>query len=250
LRAAHGDIGMRSCGAPVSSAFLYVGIVAIWAFVLVPRWLYRHHAAQQADYDAADGPESQDYEYGPQAEAGEYYAAPVANAAPLPADSQSADEESADEESADDHAQHEQPASPYDASPPSQRSGRAGSARPLTRSKVLQARRRLLTLLVLIAAVAGACTALKLTAWWACIPPAAMLVMYLLLLRETAIADAEQARRRAAYEARQWAAYEREREAAWQPDEEPSAEIIDISARVGDQLYDQYADATVRAVGD
>ena len=31
---------------------------------------------------------------------------------------------------------------------------------------------------------------------------------------------------------------------------EPSAQIIDISARVGDQLYDQYADATVRAVGD
>jgi hypothetical protein len=31
---------------------------------------------------------------------------------------------------------------------------------------------------------------------------------------------------------------------------EPSAEIIDISARRGDQLYDQYADAAVRAVGD
>ena len=30
----------------------------------------------------------------------------------------------------------------------------------------------------------------------------------------------------------------------------PSAQIIDISGRVGDQLYDQYADAEVRAVGD
>ena len=29
-----------------------------------------------------------------------------------------------------------------------------------------------------------------------------------------------------------------------------TAEIIDISARLGDQLYDQYADAAVRAVGD
>ena len=28
------------------------------------------------------------------------------------------------------------------------------------------------------------------------------------------------------------------------------AEIIDISERVGDQLYDQYADAKLRAVGD
>ena len=29
-----------------------------------------------------------------------------------------------------------------------------------------------------------------------------------------------------------------------------SAEIIDISERVGDQLYDQYTDAANRAVGD
>jgi len=28
------------------------------------------------------------------------------------------------------------------------------------------------------------------------------------------------------------------------------AQIIDISGRVSDQLYDQYADAAVRAVGD
>ena len=32
--------------------------------------------------------------------------------------------------------------------------------------------------------------------------------------------------------------------------EEHGAQIIDISARLGDQLYDQYADATIRAVGD
>jgi hypothetical protein len=228
----------------MSSAFLYVGIVAIWAFVLVPAWLRRHHAAEQAGDDGAYAPapeDSADYDYEPQDEAGEYYAAPVAHAGPP-----------AEPESADAYADQEQSASSYYASPYSspQRDGRIGSARPLTRSKVLQARRRLLTLLVLIAAVAGACTVLKLTAWWACIPPAGMLVMYLLLLREAAISDAEQARKRAEFEARQWAAYEREREASWQPDEQPSAEIIDISARVGDQLYDQYADATVRAVGD
>ena len=228
----------------MSSVFLLVGIVAIWAFVLVPRWLHRHHAAEQADYDDAYPAESEDYadyEYEPQDGNGEYYAAPVGHAG-----------QPSDPESAGVYADQEQSSSPYDASPDSAswRDGRSGSARPLTRSKVLQARRRLLTLLVLIAAVAGACTALKLTAWWACIPPAGMLGMYLLLLREVAIADAEQARRRAEFEARQWAAYEREREATWQPDDQPSAEIIDISARVGDQLYDQYADATVRAVGD
>lgn len=228
----------------MSSVFLYVGIVAIWAFVLVPRWLHRHHAAQQAEADGAYAPESQDYadyECEPQDEAAGYDGTQAEYAAPLLADTEAADAYAGQSESV-----------PPSSAPrsPSRRAGRAGSARPLTRSKVLQARRRLLTLLVLLAVAAGACTALKLTSWWACLPPAGMLVMYLLLLRQTALADAEQAHRRAAMEARQWAAYEREREATWQPDEEPSAEIIDISARVGDQLYDQYADATVRAVGD
>jgi hypothetical protein len=215
----------------MSAVFLYVGIVAIWAFVLVPRWLRRHHAAPQAEADGGYAPESEYYpdsEYEPGDEADEYGETQGAYAGPLAA-----------------------PTEPADAYPREQQSATPmRSARPLTRSKVLQARRRLLTLLVLLAAAAGACTALKLTSWWACVPPAGMLVMYLLLLREAAIADAEQARRRAVMEARLWADYQREQEAMSQPDEEPSAEIIDISARVGDQLYDQYADATVRAVGD
>lgn len=229
----------------MSSVFLYVGIVAIWAFVLVPRWLRRHHAALQADADVAYAPGSQDYadsEYEPQDEASEYSGTQAGYAGPMPEGPESADR----------YAREPQSAAPYSA--PSRSASRHAEpvrpARPLSRSKVLQARRRLLTLLVLLAAAAGACTALKLTSWWACLPPAGMLVMYLLLLREAALADAEQARRRAAMEARLWAAYERERQATSQPDEEPSAEIIDISARVGDQLYDQYADATVRAVGD
>jgi hypothetical protein len=222
---------MRPRGAPMSSAFLFVGIVAIWAFVLVPRTLRRYHAAPQADADAAYDPGSLDYadgDYEPGDGADEYGGTQAAYNGPLPAPA----------EPADGYAQE-----PHSAAP-------VRSARPLTRSKVLQARRRLLTLLVLLAAAAGACTALKLISWWACIPPAGMLVMYLLLLREAAVADAEQARRRAVAEARLWAAYRREQEAMSQPDEEPSAEIIDISARVSDQLYDQYADATVRAVGD
>jgi hypothetical protein len=31
---------------------------------------------------------------------------------------------------------------------------------------------------------------------------------------------------------------------------QPGAEIIDISARLSDQVYDQYSDAAERAVGD
>ena len=39
-------------------------------------------------------------------------------------------------------------------------------------------------------------------------------------------------------------------EAAEQAEPAATAEIIDISARVNDQLYDQYTDAANRAVGD
>ena len=92
-----------------------------------------------------------------------------------------------------------------------------------------------------------------------------LLAGYLLLLREVAHADAEarerQARERSAAmarearEARQAADAQRGTRTgsspAWPAHETPpAAEIIDISARVGDQLYDQYADARLRAVGD
>ena len=80
-----------------------------------------------------------------------------------------------------------------------------------------------------------------------------MLGLYLLLLREAALADAEQARGRAAMELRVQAARHRAYASALDEMErqaQPSAQIIDISARVGDQLYDQYADATLHAVGD
>jgi hypothetical protein len=189
----------------VSSAILYLAIVAIWAFVLIPRWLRRPHllggendkhediAAGDADVTAA-GPE--DYDSGPE--------------------------------------EHREPPR------------RERAARPSSRSKVIQARRRLLTTLLTLMIVAAACTYLKLTSWWVCIPPSVMLGMYLLLLREAALADAERARWRAAEGRRVQAA----RHHAEEEQEEHGAQIIDISARLGDQLYDQYADATIRAVGD
>ena len=221
----------------MSSAFLFLAIVVIWAFVLVPRWLRRQHPAPQPEYEADYVPASTYYEedgYQPQDEAagadGSYEDAP-------PADDQGWSEQSETEATA------------YP--PQTQQYARGQAGRPLSRSRVLQTRRRLLTMLVLLAAAAGTCTALKLTAWWVCIPPAVMLGMYLLLLRETAIADAERAHWLAVMEQRR---ADRERayraEVPHAPDEQPSAEIIDISGRVNDMLYDQYADATVRAVGD
>jgi uncharacterized membrane protein len=235
----------------MSSAFLYVGIVVIWLFVLVPRWLRRHHAAAQLDLEQATGP---------------------------PGDLIDDEYEVPDSESdLTDEADDRQPLGSETAREYEVR--RPAPAPRLTRSRVLAARRRLLFLLVLLTSAVGACAYLKITTWWTFIPPAGMLGMYLLLLREAAVADAEQARLR---EAAEWRA-EVARERAWRAQEaaeaeeaaateyvqyeQRSAQVIDISRRVGgdqlfdqyadpsrdaagDQLYDQYADAAVRAVGD
>jgi len=214
----------------VSSAFLFLAIVAIWAFVLVPRWLRRHHSAPQPEYEAdysEDGYNAQD-------EAPDYGDATDPGA---PAGDPAWSEQDAEAD----------PAYPGE----TQQYTQVPVTRPLSRSRVLQARRRLLTMLVLLTVAAGACTGLKLTAWWVCIPPAVMLGMYLLLLREAAIADAERAHWLAELE---WRRADRERayqaEVPQAPEEQPSAEVIDISARVSDMVYDQYTDAAVRAVGD
>jgi hypothetical protein len=229
----------------LSSAFLYLGIVVIWAFVLVPRLLRRPQAVPEpiAEYEPAYQGEA-DYDEQPGY------------------DQHNHDQHSAHQDTAQQDtyapgiaaagsgyaggAAYETGSGPVGPEAPAAR----GLVLPLPRSRVLQARRRLLTLLMLLCAAAATCTALKLTSWWACLPPAGLLGMYLLLLRETALADAEHARRRAALESRVQAARQREH-AAWAADAVAnSAQIIDISARVSDQLYDQYADATIRAVGD
>ncbi len=215
----------------MSSAVLYLAIVAIWAFVLIPRWLRRPHvlggevaeadgyADDEFSTESADDPASVARRIGSMLHAGHH-----------------AERELTDEE----------PAGADEQSHPRGWPTRRAPAAPLTRTRVLQARRRLLTMLVTLSVVAAACTYLKLTSWWACVPPTGMLGMYLLLLREAALADAEQARWRAAEEQRVEAA----RQVARVERQERTAEIIDISDRLGDQLYDQYADATMRAVGD
>lgn len=188
----------------MSSAILYLAIVAIWAFFLIPRWLRRPHLLGGENDKHEDSAHD--------------------------AESTGADHEDADVD-------------------PDMRPDEVGHGVTVPRSsrpKVLQARRRLLTTLLTLMVVAAACTYLKLTSWWVCVPPAVMLGMYLLLLHEAALADAEQARWRAAEDQRVQAA--RRRADADRP--EHGAQIIDISARLGDQLYDQYADATIRAVGD
>jgi hypothetical protein len=116
------------------------------------------------------------------------------------------------------------------------------------RSRVIGARRRLLGMLIALAIGAGVLAYMKLAAWWVVLPPSVMLVGYLALLREASRADAE--RRYAAEEQTRAARPATAPAPAPMPVPAPDAEIIDITARVSDELYDQVSDAKLRAVGD
>jgi hypothetical protein len=124
----------------------------------------------------------------------------------------------------------------------------------------------MLMMLVVLTVAAAGIAVTGLAAWWVAVPPVAMLGGYMLLLREIRHADAERAlisahadqraerqrlrearEAREAHEARE-AAAARQREQA-RREQAQTARIIDISRRVRDELYDQYADER-RAVGD
>ncbi len=226
----------------MSSAILYFAIVAIWAGVLMPRWLRpgrrrrvevtehfeMHTEVYQAEVDTGTGERSR------------------------PAVTER--EVMVEEEvtwTRQDAAER--------------------------RANILKARRRMLGTLVALTAIAFVIALAQVAALWVVIPPAVMLGAFVLLLREASRSDAEQARRRTHAEQtrRRRAEPESGRQAAPVTGEtferlvskpvapdvaeqaEPvvevvaySAEIIDISDRVSDQFYDQYTDAANRAVGD
>ena len=145
----------------------------------------------------------------------------------------------------------------------------APPARAARRAEIVQARRRLLAMIVVLTAGAVALAVTGIAAFWVVIPPAVLLAGFLVLLREATRIDAERARRAArAHETAPDRVAGQEpgsfrADAAASPDQAPvtaaaadaaepppGAEIIDISGRISDQLYDQYADAADRAVGD
>jgi hypothetical protein len=163
----------------MSSAILYLAIIAIWLCVLIPRWLKRD-SARGAVITSDTAP------------AGE---TPVT----APADADQAD-------LADDGA------------PRATESGVtarpvAAPTPPLSaeeaRRRILTGRRRLLGMLILLEIAAIALAVVGLAALWVIIPPTIMLTGYLLLLREAGHADAERAQRDA-----EATAHARERERA------------------------------------
>jgi hypothetical protein len=244
----------------MSDSILYLAIVAIWAGFLIPAWLRRPHSAR-TEQELEQEPEQAEYDQ---------FAEDTTSDQPIDAVS----DITADTDTHE-HVEVPQPiweygddVHPHNYDPPeaqADQSQAAGPAAPRpaaprpsqSREQMMRARRRMLTILTGLTLLTGFFVLTGLVQWWICVPPIAMLVLYVMLLREIAMADAELAAKRRAWEARQARAAQT-RPTAWQRSQlvwesepaEPSAEIIDISARVGDQLYDQYADAAVRAVGD
>jgi len=232
----------------LSSALLYLAIVAIWAVVLVPRWLRPRPAPPQpVPAPAEDGGAGRRDPADPGQDA-----APAWTAGARGPDTEGEQAPGEDAGAAPDEDESQEPA--------------AAPSPAARRPEVVKARRRLLTTLTGLTVIAMALTVTGIDAYWIIIPPAALLSAYLLLLRKFAQFDTERSRRaaRIRHAGQVQAAQEPGKPqqpvpAAAGPGGEPvpgaptapsGAEIIDISGRIVDQVYDQYSDAANRAVGD
>jgi len=224
----------------LSSAILYVAIVAIWAGVLIPRWLRRDSAAGER---ASEDLTTADTQAKPEAEAAAEPAPPprrreerVAPRAPV--------------------RPEPRPEARPEPRPEARAKVSGDGTRDREHKKVLAARRRLLYMLLVLAIGSGALAFTKMAAWWVMVPPTIMLLGYMGLLREAAKADAERrelARTRVTAAAAVAAARRETAPAPAPPAPAPDAEVIDISASLtsaGQEFFDQYADAKLRAVGD
>ena len=243
----------------MSSAILYLAIVAIWAVVLVPRWLRPRVAPPQPV--PAESPDAERREpAGPGQDAGVARAVSTdgPDTAGEPADGEATAGADVSEEARDDDVAAGAPQTEVAAWSPATR-----------RAEVLKARRRLLSTLITLTVIAVGLAVTRIDAYWIVIPPTVLLTGYLVLLRQFTHIDAERARRadrirgaEAAAQASQEPMAPREPVPAAMPATGESdtgsgtpvapdgAEIIDISGRIGDQVYDQYSDAANRAVGD
>ncbi len=233
----------------MSSAILYLAIVAIWAVVLVPRWLRPRTAPPQPVPVPAESPDAEWREpAGPGQDAG---AAQAASAdGPVAAGEVAGGEAMAGVSEED--VRDEGAAPETEVAPPSP---------ALRRAEVVKARRRLLSTLITLTVIAVGLAVTRIDAYWIVIPPAVLLTGYVVLLRQFAHIDAERARRaariRRAHAQAARAPVPAAAPAVGESDlgsDAPAvpggAEIIDISGRIGDQVYDQYSDAANRAVGD
>jgi hypothetical protein len=167
-------------------------------------------------------------------------------------------------------AEPPQPADAEEAEPPpGDVSAAADSAPAAGRADILQARRRMLCMMVALTAGAAGLAITGIAAFWVIIPPALLLAGFLVLLRAASRSDAERVGLATRIDRTATSPmagevpepYSDDADASpyqvpvtalapTEPEAAPDAEVIDISGRVSDQVYDQYADAAERAVGD
>lgn len=243
----------------MSSAILYAAIVFIWACVLIPRWLKRdtsQAAGTSPDVtgDQPAGAGAEAHADGAETMTGDIagHDAETGRATP------DAVKTAAQQKITAPAAAHEDPVADQ-ADEPSYRPAGYEAERAEARQRIVTARRRMLLILITLTVAAVGIVGLKMAAWWVAVPPVLMLGGYLMLLREASRADRERALLdAAAYRDEQRQRYAEEQEARRAaevpaaPVVSPTARVIDISERVRDEdeIYDQYADGTRRAVGD
>jgi hypothetical protein len=306
---------IRSRGAALSSAILYLAIVAIWAVVLVPRWLrLRSAPARQTTTelfeDAADAEATEEateaagteltnasgtrrapiewedlpppsYELFDTVDSGP--AGPVADGRAGEGPAGRAGEGPAGRAGEGSVAGRAGGAAADEHEEPVPEPAPASRAAPVLtaaerRARVLRARRRMLVTVVSIAVAATVLAVMHLAPFWVVIPPVLMLAGFFVLLREAARSDALRARHQMSARTRSSAVAGHEEDTPAEAPAAPAAsaaaastaagprsgghgeasgqfgetgaQVIDISQRLGDQLYDQYTDAAERAVGD
>ncbi len=231
-------------GDRLSSAILYAAIIAIWAGVLIPRWLKRSSVSSDSSDVSFSGSGSGSGSGGQPVE--EAPAEVVEEAPP---------------------ARRRRPGPGGDVGLRVDSDDRGSAPQDPGRRRVLAARRRLLGLLVLLAAAAGALAGTRMAAWWVVVPPSVMLLGYLPLLRAASKVDAERRELESRYQmaSDQQADYSRSGSGSRSRSRDVGepvmpvahvtpvrlavpAEVVDAMAE--DEIYDQYTDAKLRAVGD
>ena len=217
----------------MSSAILYVAIIAIWACVLIPRWLRRDSARGASGADSETVPDGTVAGTDGMIAGTDGIVAGTDGMADSGAGGRAADESARGASESDRAAdvgsgwlrarvevaeRRESPAPPLPAprlpapqppapeppapEPPASEEpadeapledAPPSSPTPETRHRMLAARRRLLGMLLVLEAAAIALAMLGLAALWVVVPPTVMLAGYLLVLREAAHADVERA---------------------------------------------------------
>jgi hypothetical protein len=222
----------------MSSAVLYLAIVAVWGIVLVPMWLRRDgegigrllHRRQESADDAVVDEDDDDVAF---EELGE---ADYAEPAPAPVEPERAAPGSG--------------AVGHGAGGPGR--GESGRRRRVTRGAVIARRRRRTLGLSLLTLTAVAVTAFQVAPWWFVVPPVVLLGGHLSLLRVAVSMDqARRAELRRVHalrtaQARHVRAEREAQEAAEAATR--TAEVIELPGLQEEEVYDQYTD--LRAVGD